>query len=243
MSGEQLPYGARFAAIYNDKWDLWSRRVWPLIVPHLPEPATGRRWLDLCCGTGGLLQLAAHRGFDVTGVDRSPFQLFHAAIKAPDARLVESDIEAFSETGRFDVVTCMFDSLNYLVRRDAIDAVLANVRTMLAPDGVFLFDIKTEEGFRRDEDRVFRTDAWVAIFEGSYDAASALHRLQVTGFAKEPTGSYARFDELHEQRAYEASDVDGWVEAAGLASQRIDFDEGGPPSSSTGRLFYACRPR
>ena len=77
----------------------------------------------------------------------------------------------------------------------------------------------------------------------SYDAASALHRLQVTGFAKEPTGSYARFDELHEQRAYEAIDVDGWVEAAGLASQRIDFDEGGPPSSSTGRLFYACRPR
>lgn len=235
------PYGALFAAIYNDKWDLWSRRVWPLIVPHLPEPSGGKTWLDLCCGAGGLIHLAAHRGFAVTGVDRSPFQLVHAAAKVPTARLVESDIGTFVEPTSYDVVTCMFDSLNYLVTIEDVMAALANVRRMLAPGGVFLFDIKTEKGFRSDEDRVFKTRDWVAIFEGGHDPDSHLHQLRVTGFAREPGGSYTRFDELHEQRAFEAEAFDGWLRASGLTHGSIDFDDGGPPTLATRRLFYACR--
>ena len=74
--------------------------------------------LDLACGTGKSFLPFLRRGFDVTGCDSSSAMLAEAARKAPEAKLVHADLrDAARMVGRFDLVNCFDDSLNYLLRR------------------------------------------------------------------------------------------------------------------------------
>ena len=56
-------------------------------------------------------------GFEAVGLDASPHQFRHARRNAPATRLVKADVRPYRLPRRFDVITCMFDSLNDLTRR------------------------------------------------------------------------------------------------------------------------------
>src|SRR2546430_8206637 len=65
----------KFAWIYNKHWgDAFTstakRVLEKLLLSRLPPRA---RILDLCCGTGQLAKVLSSEGFDVTGIDGSPF--------------------------------------------------------------------------------------------------------------------------------------------------------------------------
>jgi SAM-dependent methyltransferase len=235
------PYGADFAAVFAARWDLWGRQVWPRIESYLPPNAQGRAWLDLCCGTGALLQLAGARGYDVVGVDRSSHQLEHAARKAPRATLVEADITALSLGRRFDVVTCMFDSLNYLLRLADIDRALRVARRHLKANGVFIFDVKTVAGFAAERARVFKWPGQVVVFESEFDEGKAIHSFIVTGFVADGQ-KYRRFEERHVQRAFDADIIEGRLAKLGLEALSIDFDTAKAAGAQTRRLLYICTP-
>jgi SAM-dependent methyltransferase len=86
----------------------WSRAVAQVFVSWLSEPS-GRRWLDVGCGTGALaaaiLELA--EPVSATGVDPSHGFVEHARTAARDTRaaFLQGDAEALPvEDGSFDVV-------------------------------------------------------------------------------------------------------------------------------------------
>src|ERR1700756_1255648 len=85
-------------------------RIRTYISRYLPG---ARSLLELGCGTGALLAGLAPE-LQVTGIDRSPEMLAIAARAVPEARLVEGDITAFRLPDRFDVIICMFDTLNHV---------------------------------------------------------------------------------------------------------------------------------
>lgn len=234
------PYGEDFSAVYAERWDGWARLAWPLITPQLP--ADGSRWLDLCCGSGTLLRMAAGLGYATTGVDRSPHQLRQAARRAPAARLVEGDIVRLTLGERFDVITCLFDSLNYLTSLADLDRALAGARRHLAPGGVFLFDIKTAEGFRRERTRTYRERDRVTVFEPRFDEKRKVQTLSVTGFIRDGA-LFRRFDEEHVQRGYGHQLLAQRLHRAGLLHAGTDFDTGGEIVAGSGRLFFVCRTR
>ncbi len=237
---EPSPYGAAFSAIYGEKWDLWCRLVWPILQQYLPADRDGRSWLDLCCGSGGLLQLAEVDGFAVTGVDRSPFQLANAARKVPGARLIEADVRSFESANAYDVVTCVFDSLNYLTELDEVRALFERVASCLKPDGVFVFDIKTAEGFRTESAKTLETATGSVTFESAYDEAEALHRFTATGTVEEG-GEHRPFHEVHIQRAHEAAVLEQALADLGLAVAVADFETGGEPAPRSKRLVFTAR--
>jgi SAM-dependent methyltransferase len=104
--------------------------------------------LELGCGTGALLTgLAATLA--VSGIDRSPEMLAIAAERVPAARLERADITAFSLTARFDVVICMFDTLNHLPTFDSWLALFDRVHEHLTEGGLFIFDVNTAGRLRR----------------------------------------------------------------------------------------------
>jgi SAM-dependent methyltransferase len=120
-------------------------RIRGYISRHLPA---ARSLLELGCGTGALLQdLAADLA--VAGVDRSVEMLDAAARNVPSARLIEADMTGFSAGNRFDVVICMFDTLNHLPAFESWLDLFERVDEHLAEGGLFIFDVNTTGRFRR----------------------------------------------------------------------------------------------
>src|SRR5271170_5277012 len=89
-------------------------RVLDAIERFMPEASS---LLELGCGTGLVL---AHLDpvTALTGLDRSSGMLEVAARRVPRARLVRGDMASFDLGTRFDVVICVFDTLNHLATFD-----------------------------------------------------------------------------------------------------------------------------
>ncbi len=107
-----------------------------------------RTVLELGCGTGALLAGLAG-SFAVSGVDRSPAMLALAARAVPGAQLLQADITAVTVPSRFDVVICMFDTLNHVTTADGWLAVFRTAYEQLSDGGLFVFDVNTTGRLRR----------------------------------------------------------------------------------------------
>ena len=123
-------------------------RIRSYISRHLPG---ARSLLELGCGTGALLAGLSglsgrdrlDGGLDVTGIDQSPEMLTIAAGTVPGARLVRGDITAFALEATFDVVICMFDTLNHVPSFNGWLSLFSCVHEHLADGGLFIFDVNT----------------------------------------------------------------------------------------------------
>ena len=104
--------------------------------------------LELGCGTGALLAGLAE-SYDVAGLDRSPEMLEIAARRLPSAQLSRADITSFRLSRRFDVVICMFDTLNHVPDFSGWQALFGRAHEHLAPGGLFIFDVNTAGRLRR----------------------------------------------------------------------------------------------
>jgi len=110
-----------------------------LLKKHQPRAKTV---LELACGTGSILkQLQPH--YEVTGVDLSKEMLAVAKKKVPGVPLFQSDMRTVDLGERFDVVLCVYDSINHLTRFRDWEAVFRRTRAHLNGGGIFLFDINT----------------------------------------------------------------------------------------------------
>jgi SAM-dependent methyltransferase len=107
-----------------------------------------RTLLELGCGTGALLAGLAG-SFSVTGVDHSPEMLTLAARAVPGARLLQADITTVTLPNQFDVVICMFDTLNHVMTMDGWLAVFRCAHELLSDEGLFIFDVNTTGRLRR----------------------------------------------------------------------------------------------
>jgi len=111
------------------------------------------RVLDLACGPGRHSVAFSQRGFQVTGVDRSPFFLERARAGAREAGVdvewIESDMRDFRRRDAFDLAVCLFTSFGFF-REDADNRqVLANVAASLKPEGTFVLDLLGKEVLAR----------------------------------------------------------------------------------------------
>jgi SAM-dependent methyltransferase len=120
-------------------------RIRAYISRHRPSAGTA---LELGCGTGALLAGLAG-SFSVTGVDHSPEMLALAARAVPGAQLLQADITAVSLPSQFDVVICMFDTLNHVMTMDGWLAVFGRAYEHLSDGGLFIFDVNTTGRLRR----------------------------------------------------------------------------------------------
>jgi SAM-dependent methyltransferase len=236
-------YGRDFAELYAEEWSSFTARIWPLIdriLAHSRPPP--RTWLDLCCGAGTLLQMVCARGFDVVGLDSSPHQLGQARVRAPRARLIRGDVRAYDLRRRFDVITCLFDSFNYLTDPRELISAVRTARRHLAPRGVLLFDVNTAAGFteRYRSTWAVESERQFAIIVSSYSPLRRIGRTRVTGFVRNGR-LWRRYEEEHEQRAYELPELGALLRDAGLTYHVYDGDRHGRVRKDSGRLLFVCR--
>ena len=104
--------------------------------------------VDVACGTGVAAAKFAAAGHRVTGVDRSPQMLAQARQRVaeaglPGVTLVEADMRDFALDEPVDLVSCMYDSLNYLLEETDLLAAFRCAATALRSGGLYIFDMNT----------------------------------------------------------------------------------------------------
>jgi SAM-dependent methyltransferase len=115
--------------------------------------------LELGCGTGSVLKHLA-KEYDVCGLDLSKTMLSIAQEKVPQARLSRQDMVRFNLRETFDVICCVFDSVNHLLSFAAWKKLFVNVYRHLSDEGTFIFDVNT----RKKLDRHIAGPPWVHQF-------------------------------------------------------------------------------
>ena len=98
-----------------------------------------RTLLDVACGTGKhLVELRAW--FEVEGVDVDPALLAVARERLPGVPLHEGDMVELGLGREFDVVTCLFSSIGYVVTRERLAAACAALARHVAPGGLLVVE-------------------------------------------------------------------------------------------------------
>ena len=137
-------YDAIFADVEYDDWADFSLSV--LLELGWLETQEGLTMLDLACGTGSSSLPYAQRGFVVSGADMSLDMLCVARAKLPNTEFYHQNFLELDIPQRFNLITCVFDSLNNLLELADLEQTLERVKAHLLPNGVFVFDCNTPLG-------------------------------------------------------------------------------------------------
>ena len=116
-----------------------SRQILDYIARYRPASTSV---LELGCGTGAVLA-GLGSGLALTGLDLSPEMLAYAKRRCPSARLYEADMTTFVQPEQFDVVLCVFDTLNHVTTLEGWLATFERVHAHLVAGGLFIFDVNT----------------------------------------------------------------------------------------------------
>lgn len=152
--------------------------------------------VELGCGTGRLLLALAAAGIQVHGVDRSPTMLNQLKEKLARQGLGirgrvtfgAGDFQTWKPNRRYPLVLLPFNAIHHCRHRDEVLAMLAVVRSAMAPDGLFALDcyLPDLELYDRDpdqrfEERIFedprtgdRLHSWE---QGWWDDRTAVHHV------------------------------------------------------------------
>jgi SAM-dependent methyltransferase len=167
--------------------------------------------LDIACGTGTLLRRLLDDRWNSFGVDLSISMLKAGKTKQDRWPVTVGDLRALPFHGSFDYVTCLFDSVNFLLTPPDLAAGIRSMADCLAPGGIVYFDIVTERmviehfaGQRWTE----RNGKFSTRWECDYDRTSQTveTRIQV---------NHGEVHTLHE-RVYELGQLEGALQAAGI---------------------------
>jgi SAM-dependent methyltransferase len=140
-----------FAPYYDEatahhRYDEWTRTLEGLARA---AGLSGRRLLDVGCGTGKSFLPFLERGYEVRACDLSPAMAALAAEKAAGrARVEVHDVRSLPTLGAFDLVCCLDDVVNYLDSEQELVDAFTSVRRNLAPGGVVVFDANTLWAYR-----------------------------------------------------------------------------------------------
>jgi SAM-dependent methyltransferase len=145
-----MPDYGPFARFYDSVMGVRTGNAWvrERIERHMPRASS---LLELGCGTGSILAGLSWLP-SLTGLDLSPDMLAIVRAKVPAARFIEADMASFELGEQFDVVICVFDTLNHLPAFDDWRSLFARVHEHLAEGGLFIFDVNTVGGLRRHGD-------------------------------------------------------------------------------------------
>jgi len=164
-------------------------------------------YLDLACGTGNVAINVAKFFKNIYAVDLSNDMLNIAFDKFKQnkikAKVICQDMCELNLNKKFDLITSVLDSTNYITEDEDLFSYFSNVYEHLKDDGLFIFDINSyyklstvlgNNIYTYSSEEIFYT--WENSFEED------ILNMFLTFFVRNETGLYEKFEEEHFERAY-----------------------------------------
>ena len=210
-SGEYSKSFSKIAPYYDilmsfvnyDAWVEYIERI--LALYHKSD----RVIFDLACGTGVCLELWHQRGYRVIGLDRSLSMLnvcnerFIASAQERMA-LINGDMRNFALRQPVSIITCLYDSLNYLLDERDLLLCFKSVHNALTPDGLFIFDMNTIHCLKDEwgNNTYYRQDGNInSVWTNQFNCSTNISSLDLMLKIKE-NGNYETVREFHQERGY-----------------------------------------
>jgi ubiquinone/menaquinone biosynthesis C-methylase UbiE len=244
---------AKFAYFYAKGPYAHYGKTMAALLPAILERfhAEPRKILDLACGEGTFCVAMAKEAYRVTGVDFSTHMLELARERAIQEKVnvafLLQDMRSLAIEERYDLVTCWYDSLNYLLEVEDLEKAFACAYRVLKHDGLFIFDMNTIYGlsviWQRSECSVQQdAPALFEIHRPSYDFERNIATLRITGFAKEK-GGWTRIDEEHKERGYALEEIGRCLQKPGFQelARWGNLQEMSEPKSDSGRIWFIAQ--
>lgn len=205
----------QIAPVYDDFTAHHDHPTWIGRLLRLGEAhgLGGDTVLDVGCGTGNSFLPLSALGWKVTAADISPSMVELARAKAgPEVRVEIADMRELPTYGRFDLVLCLDDALNYLHTQAELELALRGMAANLAPEGILIFDSNTLTTFRTffAERVVVEARGRRLIWQGRTGGHAEPGQISEAAFEVEPLAPGAGPSlppELHRQRHHPAAEI------------------------------------
>jgi SAM-dependent methyltransferase len=211
-----------------------------LIRQHKPK---ARTLLELGCGTGAILKILA-KYYAVAGIDLSPQMLAIARKKLPQVRFYRQDMVRSDFGTKFDVIICVFDSINHVLKFTDWQKIFRNVARHLEQDGLFLFDINTEAKL----ERLINAPTWVHKFGRNLefinvtDGRRGIANWNIRVFEHRHGNKYGLFEEDIKEISFSVNKIKGALRKQ-FATVKVVDASGRKPSRKSDRLYFLCKPK
>lgn len=219
------------AAVYDSlmrdvDYAQWARYLDGLLKKHR---CSGKRLLDLGCGTGNISIPLAQMGYQVTALDYEAEMLEIAETKSAEAGVSvawrQQDIadpalgQILGDEGQFDAVIATFDVFNHLTEPEDLQTVLYTVERLLAEDGILIFDVQTPYKLREylgDHIFTWHSPDVEYMWENHFDQETQICQMEITFFQRCENGLYRRETMYQEERLYELELLKLWLNFSNL---------------------------
>ncbi len=208
--------------------------------------------LEIACGTASISSRFVKESYDVSASDSSPYMLHMADHKPHKPKLYYGDLlDPIPEKG-YDLIICLFDSINYLLHTSEIYKCLINVHEALQTGGLFIFDISTLanslDNFYDEITYTSNRDGNI-VHEAFYDEVSK-RQISKLSFYLKFGHVHRKFVEEHVQKVYRGYEIVNIINSSplqlvALHSQNYKANlynrRNGDLDKTHHRLFYVLR--
>lgn len=178
-------------------------------------------YLDLACGTGNVAVKVAKYFRNIYAVDLSDDMLNIAFDKFKKnkikAKVICQDMCELSLNKKFNLITSVLDSTNYITEDQDLFNYFSKVYEHLKEDGLFIFDINSYYKLSTilgNNIYTYSTDEIFYTWENSFE--EEVLNMFLTFFVKQDNGLYEKFEEEHFERAYKEDYIEEILERCGF---------------------------
>ncbi len=158
--------------------------------------------LDIGCGSGAFMELAAKEGIESDGIDLST-----EMVKMAKSRGLSCEVrDICGVEKKYEGAVALFDVLNYVPPKD-VKRFLRCVRNTIEPGGFFLCDINTLYGFEEVAQGALwieKGDEFVAV-EAEFDKKRL--DTKIVYFHKDPKGCYIKENDTITQYYHDINEL------------------------------------
>jgi SAM-dependent methyltransferase len=234
----KTPY-SNFAKYYDAMVGITSSKA-NFLRKIIHEHCKGAETLaELGCGTGTLLA-QFEKEFKTYGVDSSHEMLTIAASKLTQSKLIHQDIRNFELPDKVSIIMCVFDTINHLTDLADWEKLFQNVSHHLQPNGVFIFDINTQEMLEKKS----KSGSWAKKIDDDFvlmglSKSDKIYNWNIDIFQRINGENYEHITDCIPEVSFTVAQIkDRLAKCFTLVSIKNELGE--PWSSETERPYFVC---